>query len=149
MTLKTIHRTSSILRINPPTRLFSILSPAQACRSTQTPSCHKPTSDTGNTTSCSTTTGPPQSQNHLTFKFWTTKSAWKRASINTLRCLVGCTLGDFSALWILQTYYPHLGMGLIMGASSTFSNPLLQLNPSERLFDQEHSGLRNNHLHHP
>ncbi|KAI2997108.1 hypothetical protein CBS147346_8931 [Aspergillus niger] len=117
MTLKTIHRTSSILRTNPPTRLFSILSPAQACRSTQTPSCHKPSSDTGNATSCSTTTGPSQSQNHLTFKFWTTKSAWKRASINTLRCLVGCTLGDFSALWILQTYYPHLGMGLIMGAS--------------------------------
>lgn len=50
--------------------------------------------------------------------FWTCKSTWRRARINTLRCLVGCTIGDFSALWILQTFYPTLGMGVIMGASS-------------------------------
>ena len=51
-------------------------------------------------------------------KFWNYRSTWKRAGINTLRCLVGCTLGDFSALWMLQTYYPALGMGKIMAASS-------------------------------
>ncbi|PWY74945.1 hypothetical protein BO83DRAFT_436955 [Aspergillus eucalypticola CBS 122712] len=119
-----LYRTSSILQLTPHSRrLFSIRSPVQACRSTtaQTPSCSKSSSSpttTGNTSpSCSTTTEQPQSPNPLTFNFWTTKPAWKRASINTLRCLVGCTLGDFSALWILQTYYPHLGMGLIMGAS--------------------------------
>lgn len=50
--------------------------------------------------------------------FWTRRSTWKRAGINTLRCLVGCTIGDFSALWMLQTYYPGLGMGTIMGVSS-------------------------------
>lgn len=50
--------------------------------------------------------------------FWTCKSTWRRARINTLRCLIGCTIGDFSALWILQTFYPALGMGVIMGASS-------------------------------
>ncbi|OOF93616.1 hypothetical protein ASPCADRAFT_508720 [Aspergillus carbonarius ITEM 5010] len=49
--------------------------------------------------------------------FWTTPSVWKRASLNTLRCLVGCTLGDFSMLWFLQAYYPALGMGAIMGTS--------------------------------
>ncbi|OJI87999.1 hypothetical protein ASPTUDRAFT_184103 [Aspergillus tubingensis CBS 134.48] len=119
-----LYRTSPILHITPHSRrLFSILSPTQACRSTitQTSNCHKSSSPaTGNSSSlCSTTTKQPQPQspNPLTFNFWTSKPAWKRASINTFRCLVGCTLGDFSALWILQTYYPHLGMGLIMGAS--------------------------------
>jgi hypothetical protein len=31
---------------------------------------------------------------------------------------VGCTVGDFSALWTLQTYAPELGMGTIMAISS-------------------------------
>lgn len=53
-------------------------------------------------------------------EFWTHKPAWKRAGLNTLRCLVGCTTGDFSALWMLQSYYPGLGMGTIMMASSKF-----------------------------
>ncbi|KAL2811831.1 hypothetical protein BDW59DRAFT_155436 [Aspergillus cavernicola] len=50
-------------------------------------------------------------------RFWTCRSTWRRAGINTLRCLVGCTVGDFSALWMLQTYFPDLGMGTIMAAS--------------------------------
>lgn len=50
--------------------------------------------------------------------FWASKSIWKRASVNTFRCLVGCTLGDFSALWFLQAFYPNLGVGTIMGISS-------------------------------
>ncbi|KAL7781007.1 hypothetical protein V8C43DRAFT_299186 [Trichoderma afarasin] len=49
--------------------------------------------------------------------FWSCRRTWKRAGINTLRCLAGCTLGDFSALWMLQTYYPELGMTTIMAAS--------------------------------
>ncbi|KAL4933199.1 DUF4396 domain-containing protein [Aspergillus undulatus] len=53
----------------------------------------------------------------LTRRFWTCRSTWRRAGINTLRCLVGCTVGDFSALWILQTYFPEIGMGSIMGLS--------------------------------
>jgi hypothetical protein len=57
--------------------------------------------------------------------FWGSRNVWKRAGINTFRCLVGCTLGDFSALWFLQANYPDLGMGFIMGVSSksnTFDN---------------------------
>jgi len=50
--------------------------------------------------------------------FWSCRGTWKRAGINTLRCLVGCTVGDFSALWTLQTYAPDLGMGTIMALSS-------------------------------
>ncbi|KAH7028192.1 uncharacterized protein B0I36DRAFT_328783 [Microdochium trichocladiopsis] len=56
---------------------------------------------------------PPMSE----LSFWTLRSAWRRASVNTLRCLVGCTVGDFSAMWTLQTVYPELGMGTIMAAS--------------------------------
>ncbi|KAL4778687.1 hypothetical protein BJX76DRAFT_352401 [Aspergillus varians] len=50
-------------------------------------------------------------------RFWMCRSTWRRAGINTLRCLVGCTAGDFSALWMLQTYFPDMGMGTIMAAS--------------------------------
>ncbi|OJJ36185.1 hypothetical protein ASPWEDRAFT_96876, partial [Aspergillus wentii DTO 134E9] len=54
-----------------------------------------------------------------TLDFWSSQPTWKRAGINTLRCLVGCTLGDFSALWLLQAYCPDLGMGTIMALSMT------------------------------
>lgn len=50
--------------------------------------------------------------------FWSSKPIWKRASINTFRCLIGCSLGDFSALWYLQAYHPNLGIGTIMAISS-------------------------------
>ncbi|KAL4957556.1 hypothetical protein BDW69DRAFT_156096 [Aspergillus filifer] len=60
---------------------------------------------------------PPLPLSLWTRPFWTCRSTWKRAGINTLRCLVGCTLGDFLALWVLQTYVPDLGMGAIMGIS--------------------------------
>ncbi|KAJ5807727.1 hypothetical protein N7474_008996 [Penicillium riverlandense] len=53
----------------------------------------------------------------LSAPFWTCCSTWRRAELNTLRCLVGCTVGDFSALWILQSYYPELGMNTTMLAS--------------------------------
>ncbi|CAG8943627.1 unnamed protein product [Penicillium salamii] len=61
---------------------------------------------------------PAQPLSTLSFRFWDCRSTWRRAGVNTLRCLVGCTTGDFSALWILQTYYPELGMGSIMAMSS-------------------------------
>lgn len=60
----------------------------------------------------------PQPLSTLRLPFWSCRSTWRRAGINTLRCLIGCTVGDFSALWILQTYQPELGMGNIMAISS-------------------------------
>jgi hypothetical protein len=59
--------------------------------------------------------------------FWNCRGTWKRAGINTLRCLVGCTVGDFSALWTLQTYAPELGMGTIMALSSKHLTSLVKL----------------------
>ncbi|KAB8077877.1 hypothetical protein BDV29DRAFT_167612 [Aspergillus leporis] len=61
----------------------------------------------------SATTTPPVTK----LAFWTDKPTWSRAGVNTLRCLVGCTLGDFSALWMLQSLFPEMGMGAVMGVS--------------------------------
>lgn len=59
-------------------------------------------------------------QSALSLEFWSSPYLWKRAGINTFRCLIGCSLGDFSAMWFLQAYYPDLSVGLIMGVSSKF-----------------------------
>ncbi|KAF9700526.1 hypothetical protein EKO04_001284 [Ascochyta lentis] len=44
---------------------------------------------------------------------------WKRAGINTLRCLIGCTAGDFAAMWYLQSFHADLGLTTIMALSMT------------------------------
>ncbi|PYH98421.1 hypothetical protein BO71DRAFT_395220 [Aspergillus ellipticus CBS 707.79] len=95
--LRSINMSPLSQRISPLTSTFTTSPPMQACPS------HSP--------------APLPSPLQATF--WTARSTWKRASLNTLRCLVGCTLGDFSMLWFLQAYYPALGMGAIMGASMT------------------------------
>ncbi|KAI0121513.1 hypothetical protein F4776DRAFT_220136 [Hypoxylon sp. NC0597] len=50
-------------------------------------------------------------------QFWTSTPTWRRAAVNTFRCLVGCTSGDFSAMWFLQMFYPELGVGSIMAVA--------------------------------
>lgn len=50
-------------------------------------------------------------------EFWQSTSAWRRAAINTFRCLIGCTAGDFSAMWSLQSFYPEIGIPSIMAIS--------------------------------
>jgi len=47
-------------------------------------------------------------------EFWSDGQSWRRASLNTFRCLIGCTLGDFSALFYLQHHYPTLGASIVM-----------------------------------
>jgi len=42
--------------------------------------------------------------------FWKNISNWKRASFNTLNCLIGCSLGDFGMIIFLQAYYPETTM---------------------------------------
>lgn len=46
--------------------------------------------------------------------FWDNTSNWKRASFNTLNCLIGCSIGDFGMLIFLQAYYPGTHMYLQM-----------------------------------
>ncbi|PGH18801.1 hypothetical protein AJ79_00214 [Helicocarpus griseus UAMH5409] len=71
----------------------------------------------------------------LTLDFWASRPNWRRALLNTMRCLIGCTLGDFTSMWFLQAYYPDLGVGAIMsvsmatgiGSSMTLETVLLRL----------------------
>lgn len=58
-----------------------------------------------------------QSPKITQLEFWRSNSAWRRAAINTFRCLVGCTAGDFSAMWTLQSFCPEIGMPSIMAIS--------------------------------
>ncbi|EEA24165.1 hypothetical protein EYB25_004703 [Talaromyces marneffei] len=97
-------------------RFFSSQHPSQQqCQSTKNNNaCSK---SSANRPYTSPKTSQPQLRSIWDSGFWTCKSTWRRARINTLRCLIGCTAGDFSALWTLQTFYPGLGMGVIMGAS--------------------------------
>ncbi len=46
--------------------------------------------------------------------FWQDANVWKRASFNTLNCLIGCSIGDFGMIIFLQAYYPHTAMWLTM-----------------------------------
>ncbi|KAL2010303.1 hypothetical protein VTN00DRAFT_6110 [Thermoascus crustaceus] len=57
-------------------------------------------------------------QSLLSPSYWTSRETWKRAAVNTTRCLIGCTSGDFSSMWLLQRY-TALGMGTIMPISIT------------------------------
>ena len=47
-------------------------------------------------------------------KFWGNPDNWKRASFNTLNCLIGCSFGDFGMLIFLQAYYPGTPMYIQM-----------------------------------
>lgn len=38
--------------------------------------------------------------------FWQDVPKWRRASFNTLNCLIGCSIGDFGMVFYLQAYYP-------------------------------------------
>lgn len=43
-------------------------------------------------------------------RFWMDKSSWSRASLNTLNCLIGCSIGDFAMVIFLQGYFPKVSM---------------------------------------
>ncbi|KAF9286119.1 hypothetical protein BGZ68_003197 [Mortierella alpina] len=46
--------------------------------------------------------------------FWSDPTTWKTASTNTFRCLIGCTAGDMSMLFYLQSFHPTLSPGIAM-----------------------------------
>lgn len=67
---------------------------------------------------CSKNEGKALPPSIFSSQFWNSRPIWNRAGVNTLRCLVGCTLGDFSSMWYLQAFHPDLGMTAIMAISS-------------------------------
>jgi cation transport ATPase len=42
--------------------------------------------------------------------FWQDQQIWKNASLNTLNCLIGCSIGDFAMIIYLQASHYHLAM---------------------------------------
>ena len=46
--------------------------------------------------------------------FWQDQNVWKRASLNTLNCLIGCSIGDFMMIIFLQRFYPATSMTVQM-----------------------------------
>lgn len=59
--------------------------------------------------------------------FWAASPTWRRAAVNTTRCLVGCTTGDFSTMWFLQSQFPDLSMGITMSAASKSTKKVWRL----------------------
>lgn len=45
---------------------------------------------------------------------WSDNAVWKRASFNTLNCLIGCSIGDFAMIIYLQKYHPSTSMTMQM-----------------------------------
>ena len=44
---------------------------------------------------------------------WRDASVWKRASLNTLNCLIGCSIGDFGTLIMFQYFAPTTNLWLV------------------------------------
>ncbi len=42
--------------------------------------------------------------------FWQDRKIWNRASLNTLNCLIGCSIGDFGMIIYLQAFHPSTSM---------------------------------------
>lgn len=52
--------------------------------------------------------GHPISKNDS--PFWNDTEKWKRASFNTVNCLIGCSIGDFGMIVYVQAAHPHINM---------------------------------------
>ena len=53
-------------------------------------------------------------QNSHKMGFWQDTTTWKKASFNTLNCLIGCSIGDFGMIIYLQAYHHHCPIWLTM-----------------------------------
>ncbi|THV84789.1 hypothetical protein D6C77_09453 [Aureobasidium pullulans] len=51
--------------------------------------------------------------------FWKCRHTWRRAMVNTSRCLVGCSIGDLSTMWYIMAYHPTVDAATSMGLSMT------------------------------
>ena len=59
--------------------------------------------------------------------FWVDGNVWTRASLNTLNCLIGCSLGDFGMIIFLQAYFPATSMlwQMILGTVAGLATSVL------------------------
>jgi hypothetical protein len=88
-----------------------------------------------------TSQAPTRTQPLQTLSFWKCRHTWKRATVNTTRCLIGCSMGDLSTMYYLMTYHPSMNAATSMSISSeqkqTTTNAAggmstLTQNPSDR-----------------
>ncbi|KAG0049762.1 hypothetical protein BGZ83_005410 [Gryganskiella cystojenkinii] len=113
------------------TQWYSSSTNSEEVKQETSPCCHKksvvPKADQEQSKSCHKTQHPNQHKPKLNssalsagaLQFWSDPKTWKIASTNTFRCLIGCTLGDLSMLFYLQTYHPALSPPLAMGLAMT------------------------------
>jgi hypothetical protein len=56
-----------------------------------------------------------EQSHHITDNFWLDLNVWKKASLNTTNCLIGCSIGDFGVIIYLQMHFHKMDMFLMMG----------------------------------
>lgn len=72
---------------------------------------------------------PPHLPPARSLAFWLDPPSWRRSAVNTLHCLLGCSIGDLSALFIFANYFPHVSMVVVMPvamASGIVSSTVLE-----------------------
>ena len=60
---------------------------------------------------------------------WKCKHTWKKASINTLWCLLGCSIGDFGTIFFFQVYqipFPILGIMILAIINGLITSIILE-----------------------
>ena len=83
--------------------------------------------------------GGHMAPSNISAGFWQDQGVWKRASFNTLNCLIGCSIGDFLMIIFLQRYYPGTSMATQMvlatlaGLMTSVSLETVLLNIREKL----------------
>mmetsp|Transcript_23639 Transcript_23639/g.33082 ORF Transcript_23639/g.33082 Transcript_23639/m.33082 type:complete len:212 (+) Transcript_23639:614-1249(+) len=81
----------------------------------------------------------PKRQPFIKFPFWMDKKVWAKSATNTFRCLIGCSTGDLSTMFFLQSYYPQLplvvsmGLPMVVGVLTSLSLETLALKWKEQL----------------
>ena len=64
--------------------------------------------------------GRPSSPAYMGRTFtWTQRTVWSRAAKNTVNCLIGCMIGDFGALIVINTWFPETPVMLTMAIAMT------------------------------
>ena len=56
---------------------------------------------------------------------WKCKHTWKRASVNTLWCLLGCSIGDFGTIYFFQVTGNPWGFSVLLIMSLAIMNGLI------------------------
>jgi hypothetical protein len=74
--------------------------------------CHKKIDDIDKQQQPQQQQTPHQIELNSKSEFWRDRTVWKRAGFNTLNCLIGCSIGDFGALYFMFNYTPAIASNL-------------------------------------